>query len=142
MEIDDNWLPTSANINALPAPLRQYIHDLEINCDPSFIISQNIFLRDQCQGLQIMYRKAADQLENIMATTPEGISAFRLISLKRQLKFEMLGMKSSGGAIRPRIAKEFGLPARASHAAFIAAVEAKLEEVKAEMYKASEGDPL
>lgn len=52
-------------INALPPRVRDYIHDLETNCDPQFIISQNIFLRDQIAGLQKMYRSAVDQLELI-----------------------------------------------------------------------------
>lgn len=54
-----DWLPTSDNINALPNGIRKYIHDLETNVDPAGIIAQNTFLRDQVEGLQIMYRKAA-----------------------------------------------------------------------------------
>lgn len=59
-----------------------------------------------------------------------GISAFRLMSLKSQLKLEKLGMRSSGGPIRPRIAQEFNLKPRASHDDFIAAIEVKLSELK------------
>lgn len=55
---------------------------------------------------------------------------FRLLSLKHQLSLESLGMKSSGGPIRPRICKEFGLKARDSHKAFIAVIQAKIEEVQ------------
>jgi hypothetical protein len=29
------WTPTAENINALPAPVRRYIHDLETVCDPA-----------------------------------------------------------------------------------------------------------
>ena len=29
LHIKDNWLPTPNSINALPKPLRKYIHDLE-----------------------------------------------------------------------------------------------------------------
>ncbi len=29
------WLPTAANVNALPEPVRKYVHDLETRCDPS-----------------------------------------------------------------------------------------------------------
>lgn len=54
------WQPTAANINALPAPVRNYIHELVANCDPAGMVAQNIFLRDQCEGLQIMYRNVVD----------------------------------------------------------------------------------
>lgn len=60
-------------------------------------------------------------------TTP---TLLRLISLKYQLQLEAQGMRSSGGAIRPRIAKEFGLSPRATHEEFITKVEAKIEEVR------------
>jgi hypothetical protein len=29
------WKPTPENINALPEPIRQYIHDLATVCDPA-----------------------------------------------------------------------------------------------------------
>lgn len=58
-----------------------------------------------------------------------GIQKFRLISLKGQLRLEKLGLKSSGGAIRPRIAKVFGLAPRASHQAYIDAIQVKLDEL-------------
>ncbi|HEX5281582.1 MAG TPA: hypothetical protein VFW28_15995 [Micropepsaceae bacterium] len=35
IEISENWRPTTANINALPAPLRRYIRALETGCDPA-----------------------------------------------------------------------------------------------------------
>lgn len=35
IEISENWRPTTANINALPAPLRRYIRALEAGCDPA-----------------------------------------------------------------------------------------------------------
>ena len=59
------------------------------------------------------------------------IHAYRLASLKMQLKMEAAGMTSSGGAIRPRIAAEFGLKPRASHAEFIEAVEKRIAELVA-----------
>ena len=51
---------------------------------------------------------------------------FRLCSLKQQLKLESKGLKSSGGAIRPRIAKEFGLSPRAPHSEYIKKIEEML----------------
>lgn len=67
------------------------------------------------------------QREPITCNTPDQIAFFRLASLKQQLKLEKVGLKSSGGAIRPRIATEFGLKPRDSHDKFIAAVQAKMD---------------
>lgn len=63
--------------------------------------------------------------------TPDKIMAFRLLSLRAQLKLEAKGLKSSGGSIRPRIAKEFGLSSRAKREDFIQAINKKLEELQA-----------
>jgi hypothetical protein len=63
----------------------------------------------------------------ILLNTPV---AFRLLSLRAQLRLEAHGLKSSGGAIRPRIAKEFGLSPRASRDTYIIAINNKLQELK------------
>lgn len=63
---DAEWLPTSAAINALPERVRAYIHGLEAKCDPAGDIAQNTLLKDQCHGLQIMYRKAADAVIEVI----------------------------------------------------------------------------
>lgn len=47
------------------------------------------------------------------------VQAVRLLSLRGMLRLEKVGMKTRGGALRPRIAKEFGLSPRAKHDAFI-----------------------
>jgi len=39
----------------------------------------------------------------------EHVRYMRLCSIKSQLRLESIGLKSSGGALRPRLAKEFGL---------------------------------
>ncbi len=54
------WMPTAENINALPEPLRDYVHQLEARCDPSGTVRENAQLKDVNKGLQIMYRNAAD----------------------------------------------------------------------------------
>ena len=64
--------------------------------------------------------------------TGEGIDLFRLLSLKYQLKLESVGLKSSGGAIRPRIAKEFGLSPRAPHSAYIEKIEQEIKNAQAQ----------
>jgi len=53
------------------------------------------------------------------------VAAYRLLSLRAQLRLEALGLKSSGGAIRPRIAKEFGLTPQAPYADYLTAITAK-----------------
>lgn len=64
-------------------------------------------------------------------STPAGIQYARLASLKAQLKLEAVGLKSSGGAIRPRIAKEFGLSSRAKHSEFIRVIQEKMDALLA-----------
>lgn len=58
---DSKWKPTPEAINALPFPIRSYIHDLSSLCDPQFIMQENARLRDESEALQRMYRKAADK---------------------------------------------------------------------------------
>jgi hypothetical protein len=63
--------------------------------------------------------------------TGKGVDPFRWTSVKHQLKLESLGMKSSGGALRPRLAAELGLKPRDSYEVFFQAVTAKIDEAKA-----------
>jgi hypothetical protein len=58
MKIKDDWTPTAANINALPEPLRIYIHDLNTVCDPAGDVRElfrlqveNRMLRWECERL-------------------------------------------------------------------------------------------
>ena len=58
LRIKDDWIPTPANINALPEPLRGYIHDLETVCDPAGdmrelfrLQTENRMLRWECERL-------------------------------------------------------------------------------------------
>ena len=45
-------------INALPDPLRQYIHDLETRCDPAGDIQTIASLREQIGALEEQIREA------------------------------------------------------------------------------------
>lgn len=67
----------------------------------------------------------------ITATTPDQIAYFRLASQKAQLKMEKIGLKSSGGPLRPRLAAEHGLKPRDSHDKFIAAIQTKMDAMVA-----------
>jgi len=55
-----DWTPTAENINALPDPLRRYIHELETACDPSGDVRElyrlkleNAALRRECVNMAI-----------------------------------------------------------------------------------------
>jgi len=52
-KLDEAWLPTPENINALPEPVRKFIHDLETNTDPAHIVRENILIKDTCKALLI-----------------------------------------------------------------------------------------
>ena len=46
-DIKPDWSPTPANINALPNPLRRYIHDLKTICDPAGDVAEMFRLRGE-----------------------------------------------------------------------------------------------
>lgn len=52
--IRDDWTPTAANINALPEPLRRFIHDLETRADPAGDVRLIYELRKQVSALEAM----------------------------------------------------------------------------------------
>ena len=56
------WLPTSANINTLPPPLRAYVQGIETLCDPAGIVAHNTLLQDHVRQLT----------ETLIAATKEG----------------------------------------------------------------------
>ncbi|AWM38143.1 hypothetical protein GobsT_37590 [Gemmata obscuriglobus] len=57
--VDPHWTPTPDNVNALPEPVRRYIHDLETRCDPagdvralSLLTDENAMLRAKIQEMR------------------------------------------------------------------------------------------
>lgn len=66
-----------------------------------------------------------------IADTPDKIRYFRLASVKGMLSLESKGLKSRGGALRPRLAAEFGLKPRDSYAKFIGYIESQLAILRA-----------
>ena len=50
-KLDKYWLPTPENINALPGPVRKFIHDIETNCDPAGLVRENLLIKDTCKML-------------------------------------------------------------------------------------------
>lgn len=57
---DDDWTPTAANINALPDPLRRYIHALETHMDPQTTLQQLYECRSQAKALEAMVAMLRD----------------------------------------------------------------------------------
>jgi hypothetical protein len=57
------WLPDPEHINALPEPIRQYIHDLETRADPAGDVAQMAFLKDTVDALLIEMRELEKELE-------------------------------------------------------------------------------
>jgi hypothetical protein len=45
--IESDWVPTPANVNALPEPLRRFIHDLETVYDPAGDVAELFRLRKE-----------------------------------------------------------------------------------------------
>lgn len=56
------WLPTPENVNALPQPLRDYIHELETRCDPAGDVARIAFLHDQARQLEASNRALRNML--------------------------------------------------------------------------------
>lgn len=67
--------------------------------------------------------------EGAQVFTGEGITYAGLAGLKYNLRLEALGMKSKGGAIRPRVAVQLGLKKTAPHADFIKAIEERMQAI-------------
>lgn len=65
--------------------------------------------------------------------TPQQIALFALASQRAQLKLEKLGMKSSGGPLRPRLAASLGLKPRDPYERYIAKLTDMIEAGKAEL---------
>lgn len=61
------------------------------------------------------------------AITGAGIDRFRLLSLRGMLRLEKAGLKTRGGALRPRIAGELGLKPRDNYDKYIAEINSRLE---------------
>jgi hypothetical protein len=70
-------------------------------------------------------------------STPNGIAFARLASLKGMLKLEKVGLKTRGGALRPRIAAELGLKKSDSHDKFIAEIQSRMDKALAEATQTS-----
>lgn len=59
---DDTWLPTSENINALPASVRNYVHDLMACGDYSFQTQELVLTKDQVTQLGLEISELQERL--------------------------------------------------------------------------------
>jgi len=57
IDIPDDWRPTADSINALPQPLRRYIHDLETRCDPAGDTMLIYELKEQLRTVEAMLQR-------------------------------------------------------------------------------------
>lgn len=71
-------------------------------------------------------------------STSNGIAYVRLASLKGMVNLESKGLKSRGGAIRPRIAAELGLSPRAPYQTFVTKIQERMNTMLLEAHKATE----
>lgn len=77
------WLPTADAINALPEPLRRYIHDLETKCDPAGDLRELALARDTIRYLEAKVCEALDHegearvaLAEVQQERDEAVRAF------------------------------------------------------------------
>jgi hypothetical protein len=61
----EGWLPTVDNINALPKPIKSYIHDLVSECDPANLVRENVMLREQVAALQIKIMDLKERCDTV-----------------------------------------------------------------------------
>jgi hypothetical protein len=57
LDIGPDWTPTAAAINALPDPLRRYLHALETHFDPQLTLQENYELKAQVRAVEAMVAK-------------------------------------------------------------------------------------
>jgi hypothetical protein len=57
-----DWSPTVERVNALPGPVRRYVHDLETRCDPSGEVAELIVLRERLDQLLAQHDRTVQAL--------------------------------------------------------------------------------
>lgn len=60
--LQSDWTPTAANVNALPDPVRRYVHDLETRCDPAGDVARLSLLQDENAQLRAKILAMAERI--------------------------------------------------------------------------------
>src|SRR5215475_5945544 len=68
----EGWLPTAANVNALPEGIRRYVHDLETRCDPAGDVQKMALQADTIRGLDAKVRKLEAELASVRRKGERG----------------------------------------------------------------------
>ena len=94
----ENWLPSAENINALPYPLRSYIHQLETRCDPSGDTQELVIARETCRALDIRLAEAlsATRKLTVVAVAATMMAAFLALGRRRRSPMDSSKVKTSG----------------------------------------------
>lgn len=64
--VPDGWQPTAENVNALPAPVRRYIHDLVSNADPAGTVRDLTIAQDTIRELEFSNRLLRDACNEVV----------------------------------------------------------------------------
>jgi len=70
----DKFVPDADHINALPGPLRRYVHDLEIRADPAGDVAEIAMLKENNAAVWARIRELESDLPQQSATSPPASS--------------------------------------------------------------------
>jgi hypothetical protein len=82
----DKFIPDADHINALPGPLRRYIHDLETRADPAGDVAEIALLKENNAALWARVRELeaqvppADPLKHSMGTLTNPVTSWVIIA--------------------------------------------------------------
>lgn len=65
--VPPDWLPTAENVNALPEPIRRFVHELSTNADPAGTVRELAMLKDLARELAASNRMLRDQVAAVQA---------------------------------------------------------------------------
>jgi len=81
-ELDERfrgWTPTPENVNRLPEPLRQYIHDIETKCDPAGDAQQILLLKDTVNGQVVRIKELENACDTFEKNSNEASQVFEVL---------------------------------------------------------------
>lgn len=93
-ELDERfrgWTPTPENVNRLPEPLRQYIHDIETKCDPAGDAQQILLLKDTVNGQVVRIKELENACDIFEKNSNEASEVFELLMRHSMIPAEKPG---------------------------------------------------